>query len=459
MDETRLRDQLARALSLEPPLGNVVGNSLRAGRKLRRRRRVGIVAVSAAAVAVVVAVPAVIVTAGTKGPATAADMRTAYVIGNDTVVPISLATNAVGKPIKVPPVGVITTSGTSSAAATPDGRTVYEVGVTGGYSHGSYSSYAVVTPIDTATDRPGRRITLPSIPCPPRSLERLSRCSLMPTNIVIEPNGRTAYVATDGGVYPINLARRAVGKLISVAAIVRTMAFTPDGQTLYVLGPLSDIGPDGRPVYPTGAVLPVRTASNTALAPIRLPKHTSGYLFDIAITPTGKTAYVVAGVGGKAYSSSVIPIDLQSNRALAPIRLKASGLAQGVVMSPGGGTAYVLSSRAVTPINTATDKAGPAINLPGSDGYASGIVLTPNGKTIYVVSPRGVIPIRTASRTVLPMIIVPHLPPFANAYVNPDGKTLYVDVGTGVVPISTATNKAGRLINIGAPAVSMIFVR
>jgi hypothetical protein len=457
MDETSLRVQLERAVSAEPPLGNLVPHSLRAGRKLRRRRRAGIVAASTAAVAVVIAVPALVSGTSKPGPVAAAPAQTAYVtVGNDSVVPVNLATYAAGKPIKIP---VGTSAGLAPAAVTPDGRTVYEAGMINGYSDGNDTLYPVVTPIDTATNKAGRRITLPVVPCSPGAPEGGCSVSLIPTAIAIDPNGTIAYVAGDGGVYPINLARQAAGKLISIRATARTMAFTPDGQTLYVVAPISNLGPRGRPVYPTGVVMPIRTATNTALAPIKLPKHTGGFLSDIAITPNGETAYVVAGVGGKAYSSSVIPIDTTTNTAIAPIRLKAWGEALAVVISPGGGTAYVLSPRAVTPINTATNKAGAPIYLPDSIGYASDIALTPNGKTIYVLASRGVIPIRTASRSVLPMITVPRLQPWTDEYMTPDGRTVYVDTATGVVPISTATNTAGKLINAGAPGLTVIFAR
>jgi hypothetical protein len=57
------------------------------------------------------------------------------------------------------------------------------------------------------------------------------------------------------------------------------------------------------------------------------------------------------------------------------------------------------------------------------------------------------------------MITVPRLQPWTDAYITPDGRTVYVDTATGVVPISTATNRAGKLINIGAPGATVIFAR
>jgi len=441
MDETSLRAGLERSLLAEPPLGNLVGRSLRAGRKLRRRRLAGVAALCAVAAAVVVALPTLVSGAGKPAPAAPA-ARTAYVVvGANTVVPINTATNAVGTPIKGLPNGVLTREYLALAASAPDGRTLYEVGTKDGIG--------IVVPIDTATQRAGRPITL-SFPCPPGSPMRLSNCPVVPRDVAIDPNGKTAYVSFDGGVFTINLARRAAGKPIRIPCECGVMAFTPDRNTLYVVDPFP-IAAGQPPKFQAAIVTPIRTATNTALAPIKLPLLRMGVLLDIAITPNGKTAYIVDAVGGWPYANVVFPIDIATNRKLAPIRLKARGLSTRLVVSPGGGTAYVVSARAVTPINTATNKAGPPINLPDRDGLAYDIALTPNGKTIYVLTPRGVVPIRIASRTVLPMIRIPdlELPP-APFTITPDGRNVYVVTDAGVLPISTATNRAGNLINISA---------
>ena len=58
MDETSLRALLERALVPEPPIGPVAGNSLRAGIKLRRRRRMR----AAAPLATLIRLPGVLVT-------------------------------------------------------------------------------------------------------------------------------------------------------------------------------------------------------------------------------------------------------------------------------------------------------------------------------------------------------------------------------------------------------------
>jgi hypothetical protein len=391
--------------------------------------------------------------AGKPAPAAAA-ARTAYVVvGADTIVPINTATNAVGTPITGLPDGALTREYLTSAASTPDGRTVYAVGTKDGLG--------LVVPIDTADKRAGRPITL-SVPCPPKYPVRLSQCPVFLRDIAIDPNGKTAYVSFYGGVFPVSLARKAAGKPIKISCECWAMAFTPDRKTLYVVD-LVPIAAGQPPRYQAAIVTPIRTATNTALAPVKLPVLPMGFLSDIAITPDGKTAYIVDAVGGWPYANVVFPIDVATNRKLAPIRLKARGLATRLVMSPGGGTAYVVSARAVTPINTATNKAEPPINIPDRDGLAYDIALTPDGKTVYVLTPRGVVPIRTDSRTVLPMIRIPNiaLPPDPSSpfTITPDGRTVYVATTTGILPISTATNTAGNPIDLGMGAGAITFAR
>jgi YVTN family beta-propeller protein len=106
-------------------------------------------------------------------------------------------------------------------------------------------------------------------------------------------------------------------------------------------------------------------------------------------------------------------------------------------------TAYVASSpSAVTPINTATNKAGKAITV--GEGPVA-IAITPNGKTAYVanIDPGTVTPIRTATNTALKAIKVGPGP--AAIAITPNGKTAYVAndgigevLGHTVTPLRTA---------------------
>ena len=67
------------------------------------------------------------------------------------------------------------------------------------------------------------------------------------------------------------------------------------------------------------------------------------------------------------------------------------------------------SSNTVTPIDTATNKAGSAIDVGANP---SGIAITPDGKTVYVTcsDPGTVVPINTATNTAGPAIKVGEYP-------------------------------------------------
>jgi len=127
----------------------------------------------------------------------------------------------------------------------------------------------------------------------------------------------------------------------------------------------------------------------------------------IAITPDGKTAYVV-NIHPAPGTGTVTPIDLATNKAGAEIAVGKNP--REIAITPDGKTAYVTNedSSTVTPIDVATNKAGPNITLGGGDGPV-GIAITPDGKTAYV----------------------------AIAFSN------------SVTPIDLATNKAGAEIPVG----------
>ncbi len=109
-------------------------------------------------------------------------------------------------------------------------------------------------------------------------------------------------------------------------------------------------------------------------------------------------------------------------------------------------TVYVANylSGTVTPINTATDRAGAPIYLPLGQPYV--LAATPDGRTVYVVSVDNrpapaqyyVTPIDTSTRKPGTPIPVEGAGAMATA---PDGKTLYVLGGPGMVPIDTARTR------------------
>jgi hypothetical protein len=107
VDERSLHALLEHAAQAEPPLGQLVDNSMRAGRRLRRRRQVLGALACATVVAAVVLVPAAYSSLGTAGhgshhgaAARALAPTTAYVMTTaGYLVPINLATSKARPPI------------------------------------------------------------------------------------------------------------------------------------------------------------------------------------------------------------------------------------------------------------------------------------------------------------------------------------------------------------------------
>lgn len=94
--------------------------------------------------------------------------------------------------------------------------------------------------------------------------------------------------------------RRRVRGADSVGIVI-----TPDGKTAYVLNDVL-LG------FVPSTVTPVRTATNTALTPIRVGRHPEG----IAVTPDSKTVYVANYLAG-----TVTPIQAATGKALKPIKV------------------------------------------------------------------------------------------------------------------------------------------
>ena len=194
---------------------------------------------------------------------------------------------------------------------------------------------------------------------------------------------------------------------------------------------------------------PIRTATNTALKPIKVGNRP----WDIATTPNGRTAYVT-----NQGSGTVTPIRNATNTAFKPIKV-GSGPGP-IAITPDGKTAYVVAAGKVTPIRTATNTALEPIKISGGTGVPVDIVITPDGKTAYVNDFRAdtVTPIRTATNTALKPVKVGIMPrAFA---ITLDGKILYVAGNAGTVtPIRTATNTTLKPSTLKAGLAAIVIAR
>ena len=278
-----------------------------------------------------------------------------------TVVPVATATNTAGVPIEVGG-GPGSGRGPGSIAVTPDGKTAYVVNQN--RAQPPWPSYeaskrgrpesppderGTVTPIVTATNTPGEPIDVGN----------------EPFAIAITPDGTTAYVANtwentgrpasgQGTVTPIAAATGTPGLPIQVGSGPWAFAITPDGKTAYVIN------------FYSHSVTPIATATNTPGPPIRVGQGPRA----IAITPDGTTAYVASWQGG-----TVTPIATATNTAGVPIEVGEG--AQAIAITADGTTAYVVvwgEPGTVVPITTATNTPGQPIQV-GDGPYA--IAITP----------------------------------------------------------------------------------
>jgi DNA-binding beta-propeller fold protein YncE len=423
MDEERLREMLRNATNDEPPIGPIVLNALRAGIRLRRRRRIQAASTCAAAVlAVGIAGPAVLGAHGHSGSGGHRHGQVLYVIGttsNDNgVTPIPVATGRAGRPIRLPGIP-------QGAVLSPDGKTLY-VAID--------QLHPALIPISTRSGKQGSPITAggkqPGLP--------------WPLSNAITPNGKTIYLlnVTGGFVTPVNLVTGKAGRQIRVGQNPRAIAVDPNGRTAYVL--VTGAG------QTHGKVLPLNLRTNKLGKAIRVGKHP----LNIVITPDGKTAYVSAG-------REVWPIDTASNKAGRPITVgHVAGSVSDLAITPNGRTVLAFygesfdgsQSTTLTPISASTNRVGRALLL-SSEEY--GVAFAPDSKTAYLVLSSGVVPWRIATTTLGKPIGFPG-GPGASPVLTANGKTLYVLAGlppaapvARVFPIRTTTKTAGKPIRVG----------
>lgn len=261
-----------------------------------------------------------------------------------------------------------------------------------------------------------------------------------------------------------------VGALAGGCTLFSPPAAAPDHDAS-----LAPSGPIGYVVCPD-AVTPVELDTHTSEADIPLPIAGTPALGNFAITtsPDGRWAYVVTSDGASSSRSAgattvppattgspgadppsgvsvqnvVIPINLVTQEAEAPIKIPGQGGTHAIAVMPGGRFVLASSGSSIVPVNVATRQVGTPLQL-GSGRTVFGMALDPRSPTLFALVAGGVVPVDTANATAgaliptglsVSSVYSPH-----GIVVTNDGATVYVvgqggsDYGGRVLPIVAAT--------------------
>jgi DNA-binding beta-propeller fold protein YncE len=200
--------------------------------------------------------------------------RTAYVIDPNGIVPVDLVTGTAGTYIAKG-------SGWQSIALDASTQTLY-LAAGGGRNS--------IVPVNVKTGVTGTPIPVPGTP----------------VGVSVSPDGRTAYVITQGGAsfIPVNLVTRTVGAPISVPMGVDDLAITRNGAMAYATGTTNVAIGSQTFSY----VTPIDLKGGIVEKPIAL-RHAP---YGIALSRNGRTAYVTGGTYPAGAEGPPVPPDVTS---------------------------------------------------------------------------------------------------------------------------------------------------
>ena len=164
------------------------------------------------------------------------DGRTAYVTTTDSVTPIDTATGTAGAPIALPGDAI-------GLTINPDGRAAYVLCLHATIEDGA----GVVVPIDVASNRARKPITVPGV-------------GKEPAGISAAPGGKRVYVLGDSqsdAVGWVDTTTDTTGPALRVGRSPQRIAYSADGATAWVLNGT--------------ALVPVTTGTGAVGKPISLP--------------------------------------------------------------------------------------------------------------------------------------------------------------------------------------------
>jgi hypothetical protein len=258
------------------------------------------------------------------------------------------------------------------------------------------------------------------------------------------PMGRLSVNALREGIR-IRRRRRAQSAATAAVAAVAVIGIVP---ALTMHGTIAARAAGTAYVAASDEVVPVNLATDAAGHAIRVAPTAS--LAPMAIAPNGRTVWVTSATG------LITPIDTATNKAGRPINLH-SGSLTGITITPNSKAAFVIAATGVIQVNLVTGQARGLIRTP----YAQSVEVAPNGKFAYVLGQQDVIPIRVANSAEVKPIPVSW---DSGLIFSPNGKTAYAlsmhdkqRLGE-LIPINTTTNAVGRPIYLGAQASAAVAI-
>jgi len=288
-----------------------------------------------------------------------------------TIDPTSGALASIGPPVDS------NDEGGGFVTAYPSGRFIYVANWGGGDTVGSVSSYVMNTTgalISTGT------ISAPGAPPP-------SPGATSPWSMTVDPSGKFAYVANEGGYPPTSISTYSIDPasgvltfigLIPSAGRASSVTVHPSGEFAYVTNASNGFPGENNNV----AIYAIKTGTLAFIGTVAAELHPSS----IAIHPSGKFAYVT-NLGSN--DASMFAIDA-STGVLMPMGPIAVGSEPAfVVVDPTGKFAYVANSVSndvsIFTINATTGALTSAGRM--AVGLSpSSIAIHPSGKFAYVTN-------------------------------------------------------------------------
>jgi YVTN family beta-propeller protein len=256
-----------------------------------------------------------------------------------------------------------------------------------------------------------------------------------PGGIVLTPDGSKAFVVGNAAVLAVDTATNAVTE-IPMSRGPHEIALSPDGSEAYVTD------------YFDNTVQIIDTATDTVTGSFVVPVANPAAVYPLgsmAFSPDGGTLYIT-----NFGNISVVDTATDTVTATIPVGPAGANLGE-LVSSPDGSKLYVSDGPKVLVVDTATDAVATTITLSGTGYSGNGaMALTPDGTQLYAVGYTGtsdaLSAIDTATDTVTATITTPVA---AAVAVSPDGTQAYLTNGSlnTVSVIDTATNTVSGTID------------